>query len=108
MQTFKFSQFGSDLGTRMLGEQVRNQLLPLIQAMPTGEKLILDFQDVSVVANSFADECLAKLLLEMTLKELKERTTFSNTNEFVKKTIAVAIRRRQAVIEHPEDWPSLS
>ena len=73
MQTFKFSQFGSDLGTRMLGEQVRNQLLPLIQAMPTGEKLILDFQDVSVVANSFADECLAKLLLDMTLKELKER-----------------------------------
>jgi hypothetical protein len=108
MQTFKFSQFGSDLGTRMLGEQVRNQLLPLIQAMPTGEKLILDFQDVSVVANSFADECLAKLLLDMTLKELKERTTFSNTNEFVKKTIAVAIHRRQAVIEHPEDWPSLS
>lgn len=108
MKTFNFNQFGNELGTRMLGVQVRNQLQPIIRDLPAGEKLILDFKDVAVVANSFADECLAKLLLEMPLEELKARTTFRNTNDFVRKSIAVAFRRRQSAIEHPEDWPSLS
>ncbi len=107
MNTFSFNRYGTELGTRMLGSQVREELLTMINSQPAGERLILDFADVVVVANSFADECLAKLLLVMPIEELKQRTTFRNTNDFVRRTIAVAFKRRQSSIEHPEDWPSL-
>ena len=49
---------------------------------------------VNVVSNSFADECLAKLLFTMPLEELKQRTTFRGLNEFARKNIAIAFRRR--------------
>ena len=91
MVTFKFNQFGEYLGTRMLGASVREKLLPLINGE---EKVILDFKGVDVVSNAFADECLAKLLLTMSLDELKQRTTFRGLNDFAKKNIALAFKRR--------------
>ena len=96
MVTFKFSQFGENLGTRMLGADVREQLLPLING---DEKVELDFEGVDVVSNSFADECLAKLLLTMSLDELKQRTTFQGLNDFAKKNIALAFKRRMFSLE---------
>lgn len=91
MTTFKFATINENLGTRQLGEIVRSQLLTLINE---NDKLILDFSGVNVVSNSFADECLAKLLLVMSLEELKRRTTFRGLNEFARKNIAIAFRRR--------------
>ena len=79
------------IGTRQLGEKVRFQLLDLMQE---NDKVVLDFSGVNVVSNSFADECLAKLLLIMSLEELKQRTTFRGLNEFARKNIAIAFRRR--------------
>ena len=73
MVTFSFREYGQNLGTRPLGKRVREQLLPLIEQ---NERVVLDFTGVDVVSNSFADECIAKLLLEMPLAELKSRTTF--------------------------------
>ena len=91
MKRFEFIQFGKYLGTRQLGVQVRSLLLPIVKSE---EKVKLDFTGVSVVSNSFADECLAKLLLEMPFDEIKQRTTFFGLNDFAKKNIAVAFRRR--------------
>ena len=71
MVTFSFREYGQNLGTRPLGKRVREQLLPLIEQ---NERVVLDFTGVDVVSNSFADECIAKLLLEMPLAELKSRT----------------------------------
>ena len=91
--TFKFKTIGKNLGTRLLGEKVRKELLPLILE---NDKVILDFEDVNVVSNSFADECLAKLLLNMPFDDLKRKTTFVSVNEFAKKNIAIAFRRRMS------------
>lgn len=91
MATFKFVTIGEDLGTRILGEKVRNMLLPMIQ---NNEMVVLDFEGVNIVSNSFADECLAKLLIVMPLEELKKRTTFRGLNDFARKNIAVAFKRR--------------
>jgi hypothetical protein len=90
---FKFSEIGENLGTRILGEKVRKQLLPLIME---NDKVVLDFSGVNVVSNSFADECLAKLLLNMSFEELKQKTTFVSVNDFARKNIAIAFRRRMA------------
>ena len=95
MITFRFRDFGEYLGTRQLGEKVRNQLWTLIQG---DEKVCLDFEGVDVVSNSFADECIAKLLLTMSLDELKQRTTFSGLNDFARKNIALALKRRMQAL----------
>jgi hypothetical protein len=70
---------------------VSEQLWPLIQG---NERVCLDFEGVDVVSNSFADECIAKLLLLMSLDELKQRTTFRGLNDFARKNIALALKRR--------------
>ena len=93
MITFRFREVGENLGTRQLGVRVRTQLLLLIEKY---DKVVLDFDGVNVVSNSFADECLAKLLLTMSLDELKQRTTFVGVNDFARKNIAIAFRRRLA------------
>lgn len=82
MVEFKFSQFGENFGTREMGARIRRQLLPLLEG---DERVVLDFTGVNVVTNSFADECLAKLLLTMPLAELKKRTTFRGLNPLAEK-----------------------
>lgn len=91
MVTFTFRDFGQNLGTRPLGKRVREQLLPLIEQ---NECVVLDFTGVDVVSNSFADECVAKLLLEMPLSELKKRTTFRGLNPIASESVLTALRRR--------------
>lgn len=95
MVTFRFIDFGVDLGTRQMGQAAHDKLLPLVQGE---EKVVLDFSGVDVVTNSFADECIAKLLLQMPLEELKKRTTFKGLNPMASKSILGALQRRQSVI----------
>lgn len=91
MVTFSFKDFGENLGTRPLGKRVREQLLPLLEQ---NERVVLDFTGVNVVSNSFADECIAKLLLVMPLAELKKRTTFQGLNPIATESVLTALRRR--------------
>ena len=95
MVEFKFLDYGTDFGTRDMGQKLRQELLTLINA---GEKVILDFTGVNVVSNSFADECIAKLLLEMPLDELKRHTTFRGLNPLAERSVLVALQRRYKVV----------
>lgn len=99
MVEFRFIEYGTDFGTRDMGQKLREKLLPLIYA---NEKVVLDFTGVDVVSNAFADECIAKLLLEMSLSELKQRTTFRGLNPLAERSILVALQRRNKfVIQFP-------
>ena len=95
MVEFKFIDYGTDFGTRDMGQKLRQKLLPLIKG---DKKVILDFTGVNVVSNSFADECIAKLLLEMPLSELKSRTTFRGLNPLAERSVLVALQRRYKVL----------
>ena len=95
MVTFSFREFGENLGTRQLGQQVREKLMPLLAG---DERVVLDFTGVDVVSNSFADECIAKLLLTMPLSELKARTTFRGLNSLASLSVLTALRRRHLVM----------
>lgn len=95
MVTFNFKEFGENLGTRPLGKRVREQLFPLIEQ---NDCVVLDFTGVDVVSNSFADECIAKLLLVMSLSELKSRTTFRGLNPIASECVLTALRRRHLTI----------
>lgn len=100
MVVFSFSQYGTDFGTREMGARIREQLLPLVMGE---ERVVLDFTGVNVVSNSFADECIAKLLLEMPLDELKKRTTFRGLNPLAKTSILTALQRRYRVMNEKEE-----
>ena len=91
MVTFCFREYGENLGTRPLGKRVREQLMPLLEQ---DERVVLDFTGVNVVSNSFADECIAKLLLTMPLAELKARTTFRGLNPIASESVLTALQRR--------------
>lgn len=91
MVTFCFRDFGENLGTRPLGQKVREQLMPLLEKE---DRVVLDFTGVNVVSNSFADECIAKLLLTMSLAELKAHTTFRGLNPMASQSVLTALQRR--------------
>ena len=91
MVVFSFREFGENLGTRPLGRKVREQLASLLEQ---DELVVLDFTGVNVVSNSFADECIAKLLLTMTLAELKAHTTFRGLNPVAAECVLTALQRR--------------
>ncbi|MBP5535810.1 MAG: STAS-like domain-containing protein [Bacteroidales bacterium] len=91
MVTFSFIDYGENLGTRPLGRQVREKLMLLLEQ---NERVVLDFTGVDVVSNSFADECIAKLLLTMPLAELKARTTFRGLNPIASQSVLTALQRR--------------
>ena len=83
------------MGTRLLGAKIRADLRPLLDGK---EKVVLDFSGIDTVTNSFADECIAKLLLEMTLDELKAKTTFTGLTPMTERSILTALKRRQIQI----------
>ena len=94
MVTFSFRENVESLGTRPLGKRVREQLLHTIEQ---NERVVLDFTGVNVVSNSFADECIAKLLLTMSLADLKSRTTFRGLNPIASESVLTALRRRHLI-----------
>lgn len=91
MVTFQFSKYGQDLGTRDMGVRIREELMPMLDG---STRVILDFTGVNVVSNSFADECIAKILLEMPLEDLKARTTFCGLNPLAERSVLTALQRR--------------
>ncbi len=95
MVEFKFIEYGTDFGTRDMGQKLRQKLLSLIKE---NDKVVLDFTGVNVVSNSFADECIAKLLLEMPLDQLKQHTTFRGLNPLAERSVLVALQRRYKVL----------
>ena len=95
MITFSFREYGENLGTRPLGKRVREQLMPLLEK---DERVVLDFTGVNVVSNSFADECIAKLLLTMPLSDLKAHTTFRGLNPVASESVLTALQRRHLVM----------
>lgn len=93
---FKFKEIASDFGTREMGAKIRKQLWTMFSKESC---ISLNFTGVNVVSNSFADECIAKLLLDMPLEELKQRITFRGLNPVAERSILVALQRRNKVLQ---------
>ena len=96
MVEFKFSKYGDSMGTRLLGAKIRADLRPLLDGE---DKVVLDFSGIDIVTNSFADECIAKLLLEMPLADLKAKTTFKDLTPMTERSILSALKRRHMQIQ---------
>ena len=87
-------------GTRRSGEQVRNMLLNLLRES-TG-RVLIDFSEVAIISSSFADECLAKLMLSIGFIDFHKRVELINPNPINQGIINKAIIQRlgQAYIDN--------
>jgi hypothetical protein len=58
--TIRMKDFGSTLGTRVLGARVREHILSALRS--SSAQIVLDFDGVSVMTQSFGDELFRKLV----------------------------------------------
>ncbi|EJT6478249.1 STAS-like domain-containing protein [Clostridium perfringens] len=87
----KFQEFGESLGTRILGNEIRCKIEDCITK---NEEVIFDFGNVSILSNSFVDECIGKLFLNFSMDEIKQKTKFTNVNSINKKVILKVLNDR--------------
>ena len=59
---YKMFEMSSGTGTRKSGERIRNDISNIIKE--TGKVIEIDFEGISVISSSFADELIGKLVLE--------------------------------------------
>lgn len=88
----KLKEFGTSLGSRVLGKEVSNMI------DFEKEKIILDFQDVKMVTSSFADEVIGKNCAKLGLHNFFKKVQIVNSSEQIKLILKKAIMDR--LVEH--------
>jgi hypothetical protein len=86
----KDQSFGTS--TRESGRDVRVLAANLLRTHPTN--LLLDFTGVTMISSSYADELVAKLYIDDTLENVRNRLKITGANATIELVIADAIRSR--------------
>lgn len=98
--SFKVSERSSGTGTRQSGERMRNEI---INIQKETERIIeIDFQGVSVISSSFADELIGKLIAEYGLFGFMQIFKLKNMNNIVQSIVNRSVSQRMAVTFAPE------
>lgn len=92
----KFGQVNSQMGSRIAGAAVRQKV---VSAINRNHEVTFDFEGVENISNSFADECFAKLVDQLSFDRVKRMTVFKNASPFVKVSISNAFKERLARVE---------
>ena len=90
---FRVAAEASGFGNRETGRQVRIKLQNLMLQFP-GSRVQVDFDDVGLVSASFADEFIAKLVVDMGHFSFFARIVVNNANSFISQTLDNVIRQR--------------
>lgn len=86
--TIKLSEFGSSLGSRELGVQLRGRAEG---ALKKGEKVLVDFQGVHVISSGFADELFGKLWRSVGRQSFKENLKINGFDNEQEKKMALSL-----------------
>lgn len=90
-QVLKLSENGSILGLRELAKELSSQVKT---AVDNNTSIILDFANVESVSSSFADELVAKVLVEVGIESFLKCVKIRNANDFIKTIINSSINDR--------------
>lgn len=93
----KLKEFGTSLGSRVLGKEVSNMI-----GFEKEDEVILDFEDVKMVTSSFADEVVGKNCAKLGLHNFFDKVQIINTSEQIKLILKKAIIDRLAEYEIQE------
>lgn len=91
METIKLLQYGKSMGTRELGEKIRQMTLSITRE---GKAVLFDFADIDIISSAFADELFGKLYNELGEDAFKKSINVNNfSNEEAKKIILLIINK---------------
>ena len=90
--TYPLADKTSGTGTRRSGEAIRNDILNV--SREAKKVVVIDFDGVSVVSSSFADELLGKLVASVGFIEFNSRFRLANMNDFVEAVANRSIAQR--------------
>lgn len=93
----KLKEFGTSLGSRVLGKEVSNMI-----GFEKEDEVILDFEDAKMVTSSFADEVVGKNCAKLGLHNFFDKVQIINTSEQIKLILKKAIIDRLAEYEIQE------
>ncbi|MCE5196033.1 MAG: hypothetical protein LLG09_02745 [Negativicutes bacterium] len=97
--TVAMADFTPVLVTRKIGKAVKDLLAVNLQASGEPEVLILDFREIQILDFSCADECIAKLLIEICGDFFGPKALLlSNLSEDQLENVAAALSQRNLVI----------
>ena len=90
-----YERSDGDLGSRQSGQKLRNELLNFLKG--SKEKVVVDFQSVSMVSSSFADEFMGRLVKEIGFIAFNQRILLMHANKDVQTIIehAISLRMRE-------------
>jgi STAS-like domain of unknown function (DUF4325) len=91
MSIINFSEFGSSLGTRFLGEETRKRVAAQLSEV---DSVLIDFSGVTTVTHSFADEIFGELISSLGLEAFKRRIHFAGANDDIRAIIRFVISER--------------
>ncbi len=91
IQVLKLSETGSILGLRELAKNLSSNIR---NAILSETNIVLDFENVESISSSFADELIAKVLVEVGKDTFLRNVKIKNANNFIKTIINSSINER--------------
>jgi len=91
--TFRLRDHAVNFGNRPTGERIRNFAFNLLKNNP-GHVILVEMEDVGIIASSFADELFGKLAVELGIIDFSRYIKLSHVNTICKSIIDVAISQR--------------
>lgn len=89
---YKITEQASGTGTRQSGMKIRNEILNIYR---TAKKpVILDFQGVGIIASSFADELIGKLVQDLGLFQFQAAFPMKNMNPTIQSIVQRSLSQR--------------
>lgn len=98
---FRLIEQGFSFRSRPAGKPVRIKLSNLVQSCE-GQKIIVDFGNITVVSSSFADEVFGKLFVELGPMQFMQNIQLINTSPTVQSLVDRAIWQRMQNPNHPD------
>jgi hypothetical protein len=98
--SYRVSERSSGTGTRQSGERMRNEIINIYRET---ERIIeIDFQGISVISSSFADELIGKLVAEYGLFGFMQIFKLKNMNEIIQSIANRSVSQRMVVTFAPD------
>jgi hypothetical protein len=89
---YKIIDQSSGTGTRQSGERIRNEIMNIYKSAK--KPVILDFQGVGIIASSFADELIGKLVQELGLFQFQAAFPMKNMNSIIQSIVQRSLSQR--------------
>jgi hypothetical protein len=96
MVSFKINKFGQRVGTRDEGKVAQPEIEAVINRLPYGEILILDFEGIDLLGYSFADQAIAITLHRLVSNEYGDKYILIKCHKIdILESLEVALEKRQ-------------